>query len=368
MLLATVLAVGAVSVQPARAQTIDDLRAEAEQLDRELAAAHERLIVLAEEFNQANADREEANAALAGAEAQLQTTKTELDARAAELRDYAVKAYVDGGTLRDLEGMLGADASEVGRRVTYLTTAVGNRKTLVEALRAGQAALDKRTKQLQAAQAAVDEQVARLEAARTEADRLQVDLTERSDRTKGQLADLVREAEERRLAEEQRAAEEAARQQGLLIQQSAPTPVATPVAATPAAPAAPRPVVAPPVPAVRPEAGLAVEAAMSQLGVPYVWGGSSPDEGFDCSGLTMWAWAQAGRSIPRPADYQRDDAIPITYEQLQPGDLVFYGEDVSHVGMYIGNDLIINAPQTGELVSIKTMWYSRKPMTYGRVP
>ena len=87
----------------------------------------------------------------------------------------------------------------------------------------------------------------------------------------------------------------------------------------------------------------------------------------NCSGLMYWAYGQAGVSIPRPADYQRDDAVRITYQDLQPGDLVFYGEPPSHVGMYIGNDEIINAPQTGGVVSIKNMFYSSKPMTYGRV-
>jgi cell wall-associated NlpC family hydrolase len=123
----------------------------------------------------------------------------------------------------------------------------------------------------------------------------------------------------------------------------------------------------PVVSAPRPEASIAVNAALSQLGVPYVWAGASPSQGFDCSGLMYWAWGQAGRRIPRPADYQRDDAIPISYDDLQPGDLVFYGEPVSHVAMYIGGDQIVDAPQTGEYVEIKTMFYSRKPMTYGRV-
>ena len=111
----------------------------------------------------------------------------------------------------------------------------------------------------------------------------------------------------------------------------------------------------------------AVAAAMSQLGVPYVYGGESPEEGFDCSGLVQWSWGVAGRSLSRPADYQRDDTQPISESELQPGDLVFYGEPVSHDAIYIGDGMIINAPYTGEVVRIQSMYYSSKPMTFGRV-
>ena len=114
-------------------------------------------------------------------------------------------------------------------------------------------------------------------------------------------------------------------------------------------------------------AAAALQAAYSQLGVPYVYGGASPDGGFDCSGLIYWAYGQAGRSISRPADSQRDDAQPISEGDLQPGDLVFYGEPVSHDAMYIGGGQIINAPYTGEVVRIQDMYYSSKPMTFGRI-
>ena len=114
-------------------------------------------------------------------------------------------------------------------------------------------------------------------------------------------------------------------------------------------------------------AGAALQAAMSQLGVPYVYGGASPDEGFDCSGLIQWAYAQAGRSLSHAADWQRDEAQPISEGDLQPGDLVFYGDPPSHDAMYVGGGQIINAPYTGEVVRIQDMYYSSKGMTFGRI-
>jgi len=75
-----------------------------------------------------------------------------------------------------------------------------------------------------------------------------------------------------------------------------------------------------------------VSAALSQLGVPYHWAGASPSEGFDCSGLTMWAYAQVGVSLPHNAAAQHSMGTPVSRADLQPGDLVFFNGD-NHEGM-----------------------------------
>jgi cell wall-associated NlpC family hydrolase len=111
----------------------------------------------------------------------------------------------------------------------------------------------------------------------------------------------------------------------------------------------------------------AVAAAMTQLGVPYVYGGASPSAGFDCSGLVQWAFGQAGRSLSHAADWQRDETQPISAADLQPGDLVFYGDPPSHDAIYIGNGQIINAPYTGQVIRVQDLYYSSKPMSYSRV-
>jgi peptidoglycan DL-endopeptidase CwlO len=109
-----------------------------------------------------------------------------------------------------------------------------------------------------------------------------------------------------------------------------------------------------------PEGGAAVQAAESQLGVPYVWGGETPGAGFDCSGLTQWSWAQAGASIPRTAAEQWNATTHVTLNALEPGDLLFYynlddDNQVDHVVMYVGagpygTQTIIQAPYTGATV------------------
>jgi cell wall-associated NlpC family hydrolase len=94
-----------------------------------------------------------------------------------------------------------------------------------------------------------------------------------------------------------------------------------------------------------------VSAALSQLGVPYKWAGSSPSEGFDCSGLTMWAYAQVGVSLPHNASAQHGMGTPVDRANLQPGDLVFFNGD-GHVGIYIGGGQFVHAPHTGDVVKI----------------
>ena len=111
----------------------------------------------------------------------------------------------------------------------------------------------------------------------------------------------------------------------------------------------------------------AVNVAAQFLGVPYVWGGTSP-AGFDCSGLMQYVYKQLGYSINRVAEDQMKNGIPVSREDLQPGDLVgFYsspgGSYISHIGMYVGNGMMIHAPHTGDVVkytSIDSGYYSSR--------
>jgi cell wall-associated NlpC family hydrolase len=103
---------------------------------------------------------------------------------------------------------------------------------------------------------------------------------------------------------------------------------------------------------------VALSWAFAELGKTYVWGATGPDT-FDCSGLTQYAWHQAGVDIPRVAADQDSWTVPVPLSQLVPGDLVFFGKsDIHHVGIYIGDGLMINAPHTGDVVRVSSIWWS----------
>ncbi|SFC24598.1 C40 family peptidase [Klenkia taihuensis] len=101
-------------------------------------------------------------------------------------------------------------------------------------------------------------------------------------------------------------------------------------------------------------AGVAIEAALAQLGKPYVWGSSGPD-GFDCSGLMQYAYAAAGISLPHSSRAQSGLGTPVSRAELQPGDLVFFYSPVSHVGMYIGNGQMVHASVSGRPVAVTSV-------------
>ncbi|OZM70525.1 hydrolase Nlp/P60 [Amycolatopsis antarctica] len=101
-------------------------------------------------------------------------------------------------------------------------------------------------------------------------------------------------------------------------------------------------------------AQTAVNAALGKRGSPYVWGATGPGQ-FDCSGLTSWAYKQAGISLPRSSRAQATFGQSVPRDQLQPGDLVFFYSPVSHVGIYIGNGQMVHAPTSGDVVKVSAL-------------
>lgn len=102
------------------------------------------------------------------------------------------------------------------------------------------------------------------------------------------------------------------------------------------------------------KAQLVIERAKQFLGVPYVWGGTTPN-GFDCSGFTQYVFRSVGVELPRVARQQQLVGTPIPVSQIQPGDLIFWGYPAHHVAIYIGNGKYIHAPRTGDVVKISKL-------------
>jgi cell wall-associated NlpC family hydrolase len=108
--------------------------------------------------------------------------------------------------------------------------------------------------------------------------------------------------------------------------------------------------------------GGVVGIAMQYLGTPYVWAGAAPG-GFDCSGLVMFVYAQVGVYLPHNAASQFNYGVPVSRDQLEPGDLVFF-DGLGHVGIYIGGGQFIHAPHTGDVVKISSLYESWYAATY----
>ncbi|MDT3397831.1 NlpC/P60 family protein [Streptomyces sp. B1866] len=109
-------------------------------------------------------------------------------------------------------------------------------------------------------------------------------------------------------------------------------------------------------------AAAALAAAQSKIGSPYVWGATGPTA-FDCSGLTSWAYAQAGVQISRTSQSQAGDGVRIGRSQLKPGDLVLFYGDLHHVGLYAGNGQVLHAPRTGTTVRYESI--NNMPFMFG---
>ncbi len=98
----------------------------------------------------------------------------------------------------------------------------------------------------------------------------------------------------------------------------------------------------------------AVRAALTRIGDPYVWGATGPDQ-FDCSGLVVWAYQQVGKTVPRSSQAQAQGGTPVSRDNLQPGDVIIFYNDASHVGIYAGDGNIVHASTFGVPVKVQAM-------------
>ena len=99
------------------------------------------------------------------------------------------------------------------------------------------------------------------------------------------------------------------------------------------------------------EGEIAVQAALTRVGSPYSWGAAGPSA-FDCSGLVMWAYQQAGISLPHSSQALASGGTPVSRDQLQPGDVVNFYSDASHTGLYVGNGMVVHASTYGQPVKV----------------
>lgn len=376
--LSAVLAVGLVaglvlSGGGAGAQTVESLRARAQQLATELEQLEQRSNELNERYLEIQTQLEELAAEQEQNRREVDEARARLDATRSEAAGFLVQAYIGAGAYDGIAPG-SADPNDAVNSKVLLEILRGDREIVADKIQATRAdlearsaALDRSTEELEAAEARQARIVEDLESSVAEHDAL-------LSSTNSQLDSALAEEQARREAAAAERARAAARVEQAAAQQRSTSTTAAPRRSSQgsSAPAAPQAAAPAPAPALPPvsgpngRAGTAIAAARSQLGVPYRWGGTTP-AGFDCSGLMLWSWAHAGVSLPRTSGAQRAYTQRISAAQLQPGDLVFTGNPVYHVGMYIGGGQMIHSPHTGDVVKISPV-RSGGSVSYGRIP
>jgi peptidoglycan DL-endopeptidase CwlO len=343
-LLATLAAVPTAGADP-----IKDKRAEAQQAEAQLNDLYAQQDKAVEAYDAAHAKLAKVNSQIRSNHALLVAAKQNLADARAQLASLVVSAY-KGDDQDAAMYVLAAqsftdlvDRVDVLNRTSHDESSILHRVTVAEHQVAHRQAL-LRTERVQARKL-----VRKAEAAKRRAAALISSQQAKISNLKAQINQLVGERKAR-LAREARRRAAAARAAAAAQQPVTPSPAPAPIAPPSGAPA-------PPANSV---GAQAVQIAMGELGVPYVWGGASPS-GFDCSGLTMWVYAQLGIHLDHYTGSQWMAGPHVPYDQLAPGDLVFFEPDIGHVGIYIGNGEFIHAPHTGTVVQISSLsdsWYA----------
>jgi cell wall-associated NlpC family hydrolase len=341
---------------PAAGSSVAGLQARAATIASRIETTDTRLQVLSEEYDQARLRDESLQQQISSDRASIVRTAHSVRSDAKSLRRAAIAAYIGAGSGAGLSAALIGDASSLPLQQAYLAAAAASLGSASTSLTDSEHRLSVRRSTLERAETAAAQSRATLSISTEQAKALLSGLESTQSQVKGRLAAAVAQQEaiqQRQVSARDRALQAAAGTVSQAAAQPPPSPPAAP-ATTPSGATA----------AAGGSAGAtAVAAAESQEGVPYVWGGATPGQGFDCSGLAMWAWGQAGVNLPHSAQEQYDSIEHVSMSQLQPGDLIFYasGGYIYHVIMYIGGGEAVQAEQTGTVIQVTPVW----PGAYG---
>lgn len=355
----TLLAGALVWVGPARADSVDDARRKVNEMVDRLEDAEDEVDRLSEELRVAEDDKARLDLEIAEAEVVIAAMETEVGGLQAQMSDLAVQAFVGGGGGGSLTGLLapGAGPNEAVQR-QYLTEM---------ALNLGSANSD----QLDALIDDLGDKKAELERDRTNAEelatRIQESQREAADKIeeytalKAKAERELGEALAKERARRAAAAAAAARAQAnaLAASRASGSPAST-TSSSSGGTNVSRPRFDPSsIPASSSRGAMAVAAARSQIGVKYVKNAATENEAFDCSGLTMWAWQQAGVSLPHQSRRQFSSSPRIPVEYIEPGDLIFFYNPITHVGIYVGDGMMVDAPGVGRSVRLTAVSWNK---------
>ncbi len=351
VLAAILIGVGSASANP----SIDGKRAQAQRVLEQVRALDSKLGKASEAYNLANIQLDRIKAEQKVNARHLVIAKSSLRNAESHLAQRLIALYVNGQESTALEILLGSDSIDdlIDRLDTAERVSQQDAQVLAE---------------VRAFKAEVKARKIRLERARAEQAKAVAERESQKRWIEGQLAERQRllasvkdeiaklEAVERR-RDALRAAQARAR---LAARQTAAASTSAGSSATPFSTGFEDDAVPVDLPPAR--YGGAVGIAMQYLGIPYKWGGASPETGFDCSGFILYVYNQLGVSLPHNAAMQFGYGTPVPRSALEPGDLVFF-DGLGHNGMYIGGGQFIHSPRTGDVVKISSLydsWYTSK--------
>lgn len=318
-------------------KNIDDLETKFQQLDNEISLSMERSQILNEKIVTQKGKIEETEIEIKKADEDLSNHKEVYSER---LKSIQVKGNQSVVTYAEL--LLSAGSiSEFFNRFTAISKIIENDNELLEGLRVKEVTLQEAKEQLQNHINQLEKSKVELASEQKQIEETKKQISQKLEAAKVDLENL-RILQEEQLAAQQEASQETETtpetQQQSQAQVSVNKQSTTPsVAASNVTNSA--------------TANSVIANAKQYLGVPYVWGGSTPS-GFDCSGFTSYVFRSVGISLPRTSRAQQNVGTRISLNQVQPGDLVFRGSPAYHVGIYIGGGQYIHAPQTGDVVKI----------------
>ncbi len=346
-----------VVARPAAGDAISAAKAKAAAIEAQLTQAQDQMSALSQQYDAAQYHLSQINSSIATTKANVAADEAQVAKNKATLSKAAVANYISDGTAAAQNPIFSGNEQTLGATDTYNKVAEGDISLAVANLHTAENSLNSQVAQLQGEQGQAQTQVAAEQSAVSQNQQAIASQKSALSQEQGQIAQLVQQQQQAEAAAAAKAAQEKQQAAAAAAAAAAATPAAAsaPTHASASAPAAALSQAAPP-PSAAGGAG-AVQAAESQIGVPYVWGGESPkgsgSPGFDCSGLTAWSWGQVGVGLPHFSGAQMSDSTPVPISDLQPGDLLFYGPGGStHVAMYVGPGTMIEAPYTGASVWI----------------
>jgi cell wall-associated NlpC family hydrolase len=312
-LAAALTAVATGALAPTAATAAPATAAEAQGLAEKAA---QQLTTLEEQVHQAEIAAAQQQQAADEAGQAAAAAQAKLDSYEPQLRAIAQSGYVGTSQSRVAAFLTSSSADDLVQQIQTIDLIANHTNLVIAEVSAAQKAAAQ-------AQAAADETAAA-------AEKSLADLEAQKQQLQQQL-DAYR-ADFRRLSAQEQAA--------VMAAVAGPTLEAPSVDSLPLAPGS--------------AAAVAIQTALAQVGDPYVWAGTGPD-GFDCSGLTSYAYAAAGVALPHSSRAQSQLGVQVARADLQPGDLVFFYSPISHVGLYIGNGMMVHARTFGQPVSVTSV-------------